>query len=196
MNNFTRHLLPAQPNTPPNFDNFAIECVKHILHIFTDKLEPFNLLPRHRKHVEDCRTLLKQAENLTEEQFDTQTRHLLGLTERVNLSYEEDHKKQEAVLATARERVNAWNPPTPQHQCLKDFMLDQLVIKKHFRLQPTEEPAFETYKTRLVQARREHLEQAELELEKAISHYESDKKWIEEFLANKPGEYHENLHQP
>lgn len=46
-------------------------------------------------------------------------------------SWIERDSAQDARLEDMEQRVNQWSPPSPTHQGLKDFMLQQIKISKH-----------------------------------------------------------------
>ena len=110
-----------------------------------------------------------------------------------NVERVEKYTRLETAYNAMIERVKAWEPPTPGHEGLKTFMLEQLSesLKCDCRLPSYQEPIYEgsperwlAEKTRVA---REKVEQREEEHRKEIERTEGRNQWLADLRASLRG---------
>ena len=136
---------------------------------------------------------LTQAEAMTYEEAET----LAAVAYEDRRLTEEEQRNHDRVewerYSAMTEKVKAWEPPTPDHQGIKDFMLDQLSISSRF-LDPAEnEPTQQNPITRMtaaeyradkIQLHRRVVEYHQEKLESARRAAEERRKWVSDLLAS------------
>jgi hypothetical protein len=100
-------------------------------------------------------------------------------------------REEDARLDEMTKQVNAWTPPSPDHQEMKKFMLEQLRISRNGGYWDDEvrkaesKPALDYYTNALASAARDIAYHRE-EIEKERSRVEARNRWIQQLRASLP----------
>lgn len=131
---------------------------------------------------------LAEVEDLEGEALFQATYNANQETKRRNLKYRQEQEltrlRYEAMLAEAR----AWNPPTPEHEDLKDFMVSQLEESLDFDCghdyRDPDDLAPAEYKNQRLESARWHLQYSKDLLEKMEAKYANGTEYIRAFRAS------------
>lgn len=132
-------ILFDEPGTP--FDAFVLRCARGmgaLIHMRDDSLDasiPDEVKPYdyHRDALEKAYTRARELETMTDEEAD---RHAAAEYAARLASKAEGEKKYAEELKVVEDmiaKVEAWKPPTPDHDGLKKFMLEQLTTSKPYK---------------------------------------------------------------
>ncbi len=126
-----------------SFQKFALQCARNFGALIEMRDEPMDAeikLPvysdYHEKELDKARKELKRLEGLTATQAmaacESDQKHEADSAAEYERSKIELRKKYQAMLI----EVNAWNPPSPDHNGLKQFMVRQLEESISFDCSP------------------------------------------------------------
>lgn len=176
-------------NKPVTFEQFALNCARGMgaaIHQRDDgagEITERKLDSWYVKNVSKSRGVLIEMEERSMDEWaalqDAEIRE--AQTYRDNYVLERDalRGRYESML----EAVNAWEPPTTEHQGLKDFMREQLEGSAHFDCGPCapsvpEVVSVEVYKARQIAAQRDRLARELESLEKEQERVRSQNEWV------------------
>jgi hypothetical protein len=154
----TGYTAGVQDGTITDFRTFALRCARAFDATIMQRVEPFYV-----KNVEEARARVAELSAMTD--AEAEAAHQRALNHYVERQYQND--VEQARYRVMIESVEAWTPPTPDHQGLKDFMLKQLRESKAFDDYAPKEPVCMTgraWLAREISLAARHLEQAEQSL--------------------------------
>jgi hypothetical protein len=121
-----------------DFREFVLTCARGMGACIMQRDDPMDEPPKrtepsdyHTKKITDAEALLARLKSMTTAQ---QAEHGAQLrTEAIGRyrGYLAENVAQNERLEAMAAQVRAWNPPTDEHNGLKDFMLDQILISKN-----------------------------------------------------------------
>ena len=129
----TGYTADVESGKVTDFRTFALRCARAFGACIMQRDESLEVLPEPRKEssyyleaLERARTRRETLEGMTPDEADEEAeRQYADAVTRINES-----KARQAVelkrYAVMLEAVRAWRPPTPDHQGLKDFMVQQI----------------------------------------------------------------------
>lgn len=178
-----------------SFRDFVLRCARGMGACIMQRDEPMSEPPKtqtpsdyHEKELKKAETELKELKDISDEtalhkarsEHEKQRAEIeAGIRNNIDLK-----AKYEAMLS----RVQKWNPPTPEHVGLKDFMINQINESIRFdcegsyyddlltRLKP---PSAEKWKTRKFKEILRNISYHKEELAKEIERTNGRNKWIE-----------------
>ena len=129
----TGYTAAVVDGTLTDFPTFALRCARAMGACIMQRDDVMTDLPKLRdkatyyeRQLADATARLAELDAMTAEQADAAAQadyaHALAEWEKHRAKVEQ----RAARLIAMRSEVQAWTPPTPEHQGLKDFMLDQL----------------------------------------------------------------------
>lgn len=142
----------------------------------------------YEKQVRTAREALRVAE-------ETPPNDAMAEENRRRLTYyEEDEarrKEKTARYDRMKEQVRAWRPPTPEHEALKTFMLEQLLTGwPGYQREPGSPPEPATdpaaWRAEKIEAAREVLLRAEKRFAEEVERYERNTAWIRRLNERTP----------
>ena len=119
--------------TIETFEQFAKTCMRAMgacAHLRDEPLSaPYKIRKPgdyHSNEIKKAQQELSQLNNISDKDLIEKTRHELqeSLNRYKTMKYE--RKKNRIKVIDMIKAVNAWNPPTSEHDGVKDFMLEQL----------------------------------------------------------------------
>ncbi len=144
-NGYTAPIVESQNEI--TFEDYARRCVRAFLVYMRD--EPMDAEPKppvlsdyHPKSIERAKERLKALEGLSKEEIEAKTE---AFNDRLKEDYESSklrHAKNKARYETMLAKVEAWEPPTPDHQKFKDFMVRQIKESMEWDLREPTEPTY------------------------------------------------------
>jgi len=143
------------------FKNFVLHCARaHLISMRDDPLDAEipDVVHPDRYHFNSAQEALirlgklkvltvEQAKDKADKEFKEETRVYEG-----NLK---QHKKVKALYDAMLKQVQSWQPPTPDHQELKEFMIQQINISKpneYYRRKPRRKSGQSWLKTQIEEA--------------------------------------------
>jgi hypothetical protein len=90
----------------------------------------------HLKEIERGMARRRELASMTPEQACHMWRADVERIEKANAEYCAEWARLNRVYAEMREKVEAWTPPTPDHEVLKKFMLQQIHVSREFCDEP------------------------------------------------------------
>ena len=176
------------------FRDYALRCARafcgHQREESLDAMpEPRKLDPYHLKEMKKAEAELKELLCLSEE-------GLMALWQSEKESREErdaqvlrKRNRERSAYAKIRADVVMWVPPTPAHENLKKFMLEQIDLcyepnEQPYRSPPMPEPR--KYLADLVEVQTENIAYHAKRYTQEIEYVASSKAWIETLLASLP----------
>lgn len=155
--------------------------------LIPDKFEPSNY---NAKRLIESREILAKLKSMTDAEKESFGQAAKSAEiQRIEQCLEND-RAQNKRLEDMATQVNAWNPPTNDHQGLKDFMLQQISISKNrldyiqtSLIEATEKPVLAYYVSAVSKAEngiKYHTEKNAEEIERANSRTE----WVRQLRAS------------
>lgn len=129
----TGYTAPIEDGTLTDFRTFALRCARAFGATIEQRDEAIDALPRERKIDTYYRTRVEEAlENqkrlnamtLTEAEHAAQVEYDKSVATREEVKRE--HALRAGRYATMLAEVEMWEPPTPEHEGLKRFMIEQI----------------------------------------------------------------------
>lgn len=116
-----------------SFPEFAWRCARAMGACVMQRDDPMQEPPRldapnsyHRVKIEEAEAKLREVEQMTEpERCSAAEKEFADEELRISSVIQEKRSTEEAYRRML-DMVKAWNPPTPDHQGLKDFMIQQI----------------------------------------------------------------------
>lgn len=90
-----------------------------------EKFEPSDY---NAKRMEEARAELRRLDEMTPTEIDAAIKAEREEIIAVNTKYALEHRRKKERYEAMRRCVEKWKPPSPDHQGLKEFMLDQIRI--------------------------------------------------------------------
>ena len=177
------------------FRDFALSCALQFGACYHQREDDDRSRPKHRKvdayyrdRVKEAETTLKELHGLSVQDV---TDRIKAETDRVAVENEKSLRTWQVKsrrYAKMRAHVEAWTPPTPDHDNMKKFMLDQITISFDDRDKPYVQTLPDQNPTTWLA---HHIERAEKELERATEDLEKEERsvveanaWIDALLAS------------
>ncbi len=168
---------------PEEFDKFVLKCARAFGALIEMRDDPLDkpipdVVEPGLYHLEQ---LNRAVERRAKVMAMTQAQIVAATEEAAKRLTEESHRSYEAELPRyqrfieMRERVRAWTSPTPNHENLKKFMLEQL---EHDCRKPDEPKVYEPDTPE--QWLKDQLEHCEYNVEYHSKHYDEDVKRAKE----------------
>lgn len=201
---YTADIYNGEPVTGKQF---IITCARNFaafIHLRDERMDAELTLPSapdnsfYEKGLEEARHQLKMAEALTieeaekmaEESYNSSLAHMKKVIEDKKVILARYHK----VLR----EVEAWTPPTEEHQNLKDFAINQIMISIgsdcnmeywEGQLKTLKKTPGKEYREERIKYMEREVEYYERTMQDRLDSYQNKVKWIEElFEAVKDGE--------
>lgn len=190
---YTAALYEGRPTSFPEFVWTCARAFTDLIHMRDDRLDApirFPTLDRYAERVLDGhRADLAKLLSLTEEEAE----QLASADyERAVRDRREAVTRAEQLTAryqAMRDQVLAWTPPTPEHEGLRNFMLEQLDTSARYDTYKPTEPVRLSGPTWLAQElERVHRDIAYYEdaHRKAVARFEEGRAWLEELAKSVP----------
>ncbi|MDD5542925.1 MAG: hypothetical protein PHX83_07090 [Acidobacteriia bacterium] len=120
------------------FKDYVMRCARGIEYLFRmhddsmDAKIPEEFKPEeyHKNEAEKCRTRLTELLETSTQDAVGEARREFNKSVKCMQEYRDEHAKVKFAYDSMREQVQAWNPPTPEHEDLKTFMLSQIETGK------------------------------------------------------------------
>lgn len=117
-----------------DFKTFALRCARNFGALITMRdesmdapiPEKFNPSDYHEKEIQKAQAEVARVLALTSEECDAAQRKEWREAMDAHHKHVEDCTAAKGRLLAMRSQVADWQPPTPDHQNLKDFMIEQL----------------------------------------------------------------------
>lgn len=177
-----------------SFEDFVIHVASNITQgSFSGKLSKVSLdLGGTKAKLEEAKANLTRIQNMTEEELEQAALEEFEETR----ARQREHEKSVAALKTRYEsmleQVKTWQPPTPDHQGLKDLMLEQLQTSLEFDtscvVQDRQErpKTAKQYRQEQIQSIQDHIASLVRSMEKQRKRVRTHNEWVEA-LANDLG---------
>jgi hypothetical protein len=119
-----------------DFEDFTLNCARAMGACVMLRDEASGKAPRriengssyHLKGLEKAKVDLKEFKNISKVEKEIKAKKEIDANIKRYEKAIEKEKKENARLDAMAVQVNAWNPPTNEHQGLKDFMLQQIEV--------------------------------------------------------------------
>lgn len=189
-------IIESNPNV--TLRDYALRCARAFGACVTQRDESLDQAPRPREVSDHYATEIAQARARLLELNSISPAAARALWEadcesrrKRNAEYAAEHARKGAAYASMRAQVEAWVPPTVEHEGLRSFMLDQIDMcyrpgEEPFTLSLSSSP--EAYiEGERVRAERGLVYYAE-EQAKEIDRVKAANAWLEELAASLPRE--------
>lgn len=145
----------------------------------------------HEKYANECRERLRTAEGLT---LDGAALAMKAENEQLLRFHEEaetERKKKCAQYDRMRAKVLKWKPPTPEHDSLKKFMLEQLDTGYPDYMRKSDEPPRlatdpAAWREKTIESARENLTRAETRVAEELARCKEATAWIQALNKQTP----------
>jgi hypothetical protein len=154
------------------------------------KYEKREMSEYHQAHIESAKIKRKAIEDLSDEQIIKKTTTELEASIRGYEKTIKDKKVIEKRIDSLLEKAKAWQPPTSDHENIKEFMIEQLTdTKKHDADYKYDEELIETLQNELdnldpTEVRATMLDNVDWDInyhQKALEK-EQNNEWVEQLL--------------
>jgi len=187
-------IIEDNPNV--TMRDYALRCVRAMGACIMQRDDPLDDPPNtgepnsyYREAKAKVEAELAQLESMDKRQKQKLfEKHIAEITE-ANVRYASEHKRKSDAYARIRADVVAWKPPTPDHEGLKKFMLEQIDLcyqpaEKLYLLLPA--PSAEIhYDVIIAELKREIANHLANEIEEAERHRERTN-WIAILVESLP----------
>jgi hypothetical protein len=128
---YTAGILDGKITTFPQFAKQCMRAFGATIHMRDDDMD-VEYTPRtpsdyHTKEIEKAKQLLKDAEALPDETIVANKKAQLEESKKYHIESIEKAKIGAKSMNDILKDVRKWQPPTTEHNGLKDFMIDQIV---------------------------------------------------------------------
>lgn len=194
----TEYTCIIEDKADTTFREYALRCARGMGHCImqrddpmADPPKPRAVTPYHTDELKKARGKLLEAEGASPESMRALWLSHCASTAADNAKSAEKHAKEQAAYARVRADVVAWVPPSPDHEGLKRFMLEQIDMcyrpaEEAYRVEPFASP--DAYRKSLIEAAswslQYHEEHAAIEAENVAK----SGRWIAELYASLPAE--------
>ena len=119
---------------PIPFPQFALQCARAFGYLMDMRDESFDTpipeklkpSPYHMKELKKAKVELARIESLTDAQCEKESKKELAKELKYAEEYLAEHERTTKRYEDMVSKINDWTPPTPEHQPLKRFMLEQI----------------------------------------------------------------------
>ncbi len=194
----TGYTADVQSGKIKTFSNFAIQCARAMGALITMRDErlgapiPDELTPStyHREALQEAQQELERLRTMTDAEirrlWNQEREGVEQRNEKYRMESEQYRQRYEAMLA----KVKAWNPPTHEHNGLKEFMVEQLTESIKFDCgEPFQMPLPESFedwkKDKLARVARDVFYHQEKQAEEE-SRTAGRNRWLAELRASLP----------
>lgn len=134
----TGYTACIEDGTVTDFKTFATRCLRAMGCCIMQREDDMSDLPKHREpttyhtdEAEKSRMEIGRLRGLTEKQIRAAMKdeHDKAVSYRAECA--ERHDKENARYDAMTKSVEAWKPPTKEHENFKAFMLEQLRLSRH-----------------------------------------------------------------
>lgn len=118
------------------FRKFALECARQLSPVVYTEMEElpsgtpipdeFKPHPYHKEEIERAKKNLERAKAMTIEEAEIKVEGIYNECIRSNNETRKKREETRVRYESMLEKVRAWDPPTPDHTNLKDFMISEL----------------------------------------------------------------------
>ena len=144
--------------------------------------------PYYYRRIRELRTEIAEIEALSEDEATARVNAKAQETRREWQARQAETQRLQAEYKRLIAQIEAWPPPTPDHQGLKDFALQQLRESLEFDVHGWEEPAAPVvgWKERTLAELHKSLAQAWEDLAKQIQWTKDANAWLTALRASLP----------
>ncbi len=195
----TGYTAPIEDDPDFTFEQYLWRCVRAMgvcismrdMSMNAPVPDSFPLDDYRQKRVDQCRAEVAKLEAMTmaeaEEEAEESFRSMAGSYEEIDIGNQKMLARYEAIKA----QVEAWPPPTSDHENFKAFMLEQIEISSRYMRpekdedKPKKQTGAEWLHGSLMWARRD-LKRAEEALTAAIENNKKNNQWLADVRASVP----------
>jgi hypothetical protein len=121
--------------TNASFEQFVWRCARGMMPCVTMRDEPLNKLPPatgfgpsmcYKEALAEARAEVDRLESLSPTEYAIEAEMKCAAAKRRAIEANEQQAALDERYAQMKAKVEAWTPPTPEHEDLKAFMLEQL----------------------------------------------------------------------
>ena len=128
--------------TIEDFPAFAMRCARAIGHLAVMRDEPldapipheFEPTSYHLDKIAEAEAELSKLDAMTAEEIDAAAKASFEKNRAAIVARNERYDAEDARLKAMLAKVLAWAPPTPDHEHLKSFMVEQLHTSLNFQI--------------------------------------------------------------
>lgn len=191
----TSNLYAGKPET---FENFMLKCARQMGALMHMRDDSYDAPIRHREPSDyHAKALVKAKEELAKWESMTVAQAILRLEENQKEDierYQREIQKRKEMLERYNDmllKVEAWQPPTPEHEGLKQLAIDQLKQSishdcdvSYYERSVKEKQDIDAYKylADMVNAARESVAYHTAKAATENSHVDEANKWIDDLL--------------
>lgn len=128
---YTAGILDGKITTFPQFAKQCMRAFGAVIHMRDEDMdaEYKERTPSdyHYKEIERANQLYKDAQTLSDKQIISGKKKELEESKKYHLEKIEKEKVDRKAMNVILDEVRKWQPPTPEHTGIKDFMIDQIV---------------------------------------------------------------------
>ena len=198
---YTAGILDGTITTFPQFAKLCMRVFGATVHLRDESLdkeyEPRVPNDYHLKEIYKAKQSIINAQNLTDDEIVAAQKKQLEGTKKYHLESIEEAKKSTNQINKILFDIRKWQPPTPEHTGIKDFMIDQIekTINSDCKTDYHDEGLIETEIKLLTinasEIREQMIEQAKKDLVyhnaenlKEIQRCEQSNKWVTDLLVS------------
>lgn len=139
----TGYTAPVADGSVTDFRTFALQCARAFGACIMQRDDPMKDPPKHREPTDYHRKRLAEAQeelpkilDMTNEEATQAATADYEQAQAYYVKYEREAEEEDRRYSEMAAKVDAWEPPTADHDALKAFMLEQLrtSMRGDFRL--------------------------------------------------------------
>jgi hypothetical protein len=200
---YTAGILDGKITTFPQFAKLCMRAFGAAIHLRDESLdaeyEPRVPSDYHSKAIEKANQLIIDAQKMSDKEIVDVKKEQLENSKKYHLKAIEKAKKSTIEMNKILADVRKWQPPTPEHTGIKDFMIDQIEktidfdCKTDYHDRGLIEIETELLTLNATEIRKQMIEQAKKDLDyhnaenlKEIQRCEQSNKWVSDLMMSLP----------
>jgi len=198
---YTAGILDGTTTSFPQFAKLCMRAFGATIHLRDESLdheyEPRTPSDYHQKEIAKAKQLLIDAEKLTDDEIVDTRKKQLEDSKKYHLEAIEKAKKSTIQMNKILSDVRKWQPPTPDHTGIKDFMIEQIekTIDFDCKTKYHDEKLIEiktelsslnanSIREQMIEKANKDLAYHNLEYSKDVERCEQSNKWVSDLLGS------------